>query len=151
MPCVGVLVGTTLGGRLATRTGLRTTMVTGQVIGLFGVAGFAALVDDGSPWPLVFGLALLFSLGQGVVFTTMFATATTGIDESGQGYAGGVATAGQQIGGAIGLAVLINLTTAAAGPTLTVAMTGIAAIIVLGLIVAFAVPGRAALRRQHRE
>ncbi|EKU45445.1 MFS transporter [Brevibacterium casei] len=142
IPCLGVLAGTMLGGRLATRTGLRTTMATGQVIGLLGVGAIAVVVGAHTVWIVVFALVLLFSLGQGIVFTTMFATATTGVDESAQGYVGGLATAGQQIGGAIGLAVLITLTTAMSGPSLSIGMTGIAAIIGLGLLVALFVPAK---------
>lgn len=140
IPCVGVLTGTNIGGRLATRAGLRTAMATGQVVGLIGVAAFALLVDDSTNWVTVFVLAAVFSLGQGIVFTTMFATATTGTPESEQGTASGMATAGQQLGGAIGLAILINLTSAFGGATLTTAMTGIAVIIAAGLIVALLIP-----------
>lgn len=140
LPCLGVLAGTMAGGRLATRTGLRTAMVVGQSIGLLGVGAIAVIVDGTTAWSIVFALVVLFSLGQGIVFTTMFATATTGVEESAQGYVGGLATAGQQIGGAIGLAVLIALTTAASGATLTVGMAAIAVIIGLGLVVALFVP-----------
>lgn len=140
LPCLGVLAGTMVGGRLATRTGLRTAMVVGQSIGLLGVGAIAVIVDETTAWSIVFALVVLFSLGQGIVFTTMFATATTGVEESAQGYVGGLATAGQQIGGAIGLAVLITLTTAISGATLTVGMAAIAMIIGLGLVVALFVP-----------
>lgn len=142
IPCVGVLIGTNIGGRLATRAGLRTAMVTGQIVGLVGVAAFALLVDDSTNWATVFVLAAVFSLGQGIVFTTMFATATTGTPESEQGAASGMATAGQQLGGAIGLAVLINLTSAIDGAKLTTAMTGISVIIAAGLVVALLTPAR---------
>lgn len=142
IPCLGVLIGTNIGARLATRTGLRTAMVTGQIIGLLGVAAFALLVDDTTNWITVLVLAALFSLGQGIVFTTMFASATTGTPEAEQGTASGMATAGQQLGGAIGLAVLINLTTATGGATLTTAMTGIAVIIAIGLLVALRIPSK---------
>lgn len=142
IPCVSVLIGTNIGGRLATRAGLRTAMVSGQVVGLIGVAAFALLVNDSTSWITVFVLAALFSLGQGVVFTTMFATATTGTPEAEQGTASGMATAGQQLGGAIGLAVLINLTSAIDGSTLTTAMTGISVIIAVGLVVALLIPAK---------
>ncbi|MFF2650196.1 MFS transporter [Streptomyces sp. NPDC058045] len=144
VPCAGVLVGTTIGGRLATRTGLRAAMVTGQVVGLVGVGAFAALVGEATGWGLVLGLAAVFSLGQGIVFTTMFATATTGTPEAEQGTASGIATAGQQLGSAIGLAVLVNLTALfGRASSLTTAMTGIGAIIFLGALVALTVPGQA--------
>ena len=142
IPCAGVLIGTTIGGRLATSIGLRTAMLTGQLIGLAGVALFAGLVRDATGWPLVLALAALFSIGQGVVFTTMYATATTGTAEADQGTASGIATTGQQLGGAIGLAVLINVVTVSGGVPLTVAMTGIAVIIGIATLVALTIPGR---------
>lgn len=144
VPCLAVLIGTNVGGRLATRTGTRVAMIIGQVVGLIGVAAVAVVVHAGTPWVIVLTLAGIFSLGQGVVFTTMFATATTGTAEAEQGTASGIATAGQQLGGAIGLAVLINLVSALGGSSLTTAMTGIAVIITLGLGVALLVP-RAAM------
>lgn len=140
IPCVAVLVGTNVGGRLATRAGLRTAMVTGQLVGLLGVVAIALSVGDETNWVVVLGLSAVFSLGQGIVFTTMFATATTGVAESEQGTASGIATAGQQLGGAIGLAVLINLTSVVGGADLTAAMTGIGVIIVGGLLVALLIP-----------
>lgn len=148
IPCLGVLLGTTAGARLATRYGLRTALVSGQIIGLLGVTGFARFVRADTEWVTLVALTLVFSLGQGIVFTTMFATATTGVDESAQGYAGGLATAGQQIGGAIGLALLIALTSAVSSPQLTTAMMGIAVIIALGLGVALLVPRTAAVAPQ---
>lgn len=146
VPCVGVLIGTNVGGRLATRFGLRTAMMAGQCIGLVGVAVFALVVDATTAWITVFVLAALFSLGQGIVFTTMFATATTGTPEEEQGTASGIATAGQQLGGAIGLAVLINLTSASDGAMLTTAMAGISVIVGLGLIVALFIPAESTTR-----
>ncbi|MBR7552115.1 hypothetical protein KC220_26580, partial [Mycobacterium tuberculosis] len=61
IPCLGVLAGTMLGGRLATRAGLRTTMATGQVIGLLGVGALAVVVGAHTVWIVVFALVLLFS------------------------------------------------------------------------------------------
>lgn len=140
IPCIGVLFGTTIGARLATSAGLRTAMTTGQTVGLIGVAAFALIVDTRTDWVIVLTLAAIFSIGQGIVFTTMFATATTNTPDSEQGTASGIATAGQQLGGAIGLAVLVSITAATGGPALTTAMTAIAAVIGLGLVVAQLIP-----------
>lgn len=60
--------------------------------------------------------------------------------DSEQGTASGIATAGQQLGGAIGLAVLENITSATGGSALATAMTAIAAIIGVGLVVALLIP-----------
>lgn len=140
IPCAGVLIGTTVGGRLATRFGLRPAMLTGQIIGLVGVLAFILLVGDSTALVLVLALAGLFSVGQGIVFTTMFATATTGTATHDQGTASGMATTGQQLGGAIGLAILINIVAVSGAPALTTAMIGISAIIVLGVLVAALIP-----------
>lgn len=136
IPCVGVLIGTSLGGRLATRTGLRTAMLAGQGVGLAGTLLFAWLVRDATPLAVVLALTALFSLGQGMVFTTMFATATTKTPDSEQGTASGIATTGQQLGGAVGLALLVGLS---AGQ-LTVAMLGISALIGVAAIAALGIP-----------
>lgn len=144
VPCVGVLIGTNIGARLATHTGLRRAMFAGQLIGLVGVAALALTVGEDTAWVLVLALAGFFSLGQGIVFTTMFATATTGISAAEQGTASGIATAGQQVGGAIGLAVLVGLTSLFdEAASLTVAMTGVSVIIALGALVALAIPKQA--------
>lgn len=107
LPCVGVLVGTQIGGRLATRLGVRTTLIGGLTIGAVGTAGFAmALSVSGSYLTIAPGLAIL-SVGQGIVFTAMFAAALTGVQPADQGIGSGMAVTGQQVGGALGLAVLV--------------------------------------------
>lgn len=90
-------------------------------------------------WTVILVVAGVFSVGQGITFTAMFATAGTGTPEHDQGTAGGIATTGQQLGGAIGLAVLVNLTATATQPT-ALALYCITAIVLCGLLVACAVP-----------
>lgn len=140
VPCGAVLIGTSLGARLSSSRGLRVAMLVGQGVGFLGCVAFALTVGERSSWLIVLSLAALFSLGQGVVFTGMFATATTNVPPAEQGIAGGLATTGQQLGGAIGLAVLVTLTSAIDAPTITMAMWGIAAVIGLGLLVALGIP-----------
>jgi hypothetical protein len=47
------------------------------------------------------------SIGDGVVFTTMFIAAATGVSNREQGVASGIASTGAGIGAAVGLAVLV--------------------------------------------
>lgn len=109
VPCAGVLVGTALGGRLVTHLGMRRTLTLSLVVGTAGTVAFGlALAPDASFAAIVPGLAVL-SLAQGVVYTAMYAAATTGVAEDDQGIASGVATTGEQIGSAVGLAVLVAL------------------------------------------
>ena len=61
---------------------------------------------DGSYAALVPGLVAL-SIGDGVVFTTMFIAAGTGVADREQGIASGIASTSTSIGAAVGLAVLV--------------------------------------------
>lgn len=52
---------------------------------------------------------LLLGLGQGSAFTTMYAAASTGVAPEHQGVGSGTASTGQQVGNAVGLAVLVAI------------------------------------------
>jgi MFS family permease len=54
---------------------------------------------------------LLSSLGMGAVFMPLTLIATTGLEDQDQGLASGIFNTSQQIGGALGLAVLSTLAT----------------------------------------
>jgi len=47
---------------------------------------------------------LILGLGQGSAFTTMYAAASTGVAAEHQGIGSGIASTGQQLGNAVGLA-----------------------------------------------
>lgn len=112
IPTAVVVAGSALAGRIVTRFGLKTTLVT--ALG-FGVAGAVALgfaiSPDGSYARLIPGLVAL-SVGDGIVFTAMFIAAATGIADRDQGVASGVASTASGIGAALGLAILVLIATA---------------------------------------
>jgi len=149
LPCVCVLLGTILGGRIATRSGPRAALLTGFVIGLVGTAVLALTIAADGSYLVSAGPLAFLSLGQGIVFTAMFTAATTGVRADDQGIASGVATAGQQVGGAVGLAVLVAVAGAVAGDSagvdgIRVATIAIAVGAGLGI-------GLTALLRPHAE
>lgn len=112
VPMATVVVGSNLAGRLATRFGMRTTLSTGLALGAIGTLWLGlAMSPDGGYLALVPPM-LIFSLGQGLVFTTMFAAAAAGVPAHRQGIASGMASSGQQIGSAVGLAVLVAVANA---------------------------------------
>jgi MFS family permease len=107
IPTAFVVGGSALGGQLATRFGLRTTLVGALALGALGALALGlAMSENGSYVALVPGLILL-SIGDGVVYTTMFIAASTGVAASDQGIASGIASTGTQIGAAAGLAILV--------------------------------------------
>jgi MFS family permease len=107
LPTAFVVGGSALGGQLATRFGLRATLVGALAAGALGALALGlAMSENGSYLALVPGLILL-SIGDGVVYTAMFIAASTGVAARHQGIASGMASTGTQIGAAAGLAILV--------------------------------------------
>ncbi|MHB9864548.1 MFS transporter [Streptomyces sp. YIM S03343] len=107
VPMAAISVGAQTAGRLATKFGLRAIMIASLLVGLVGtvIVGLT-LTTDGSYLSLVPGMIVL-GLGQGAGYTLMFGAATVGVDPMEQGIASGWASTTQQVGGAVGLAVLV--------------------------------------------
>jgi MFS family permease len=112
IPTAVVVAGSTVAGRVATRWGLRPTLVAALTVGALGAVALGlAMSPDGSYASLIPGL-ILTSVGDGVVFTTTFIAAGTGVDDSEQGVASGVTSTSSSIGAAVGLALLVLVATA---------------------------------------
>jgi MFS family permease len=111
LPTAVVVAGSTLAGRVATRCGLRSTLIAAFTVGALGsVALGLAMSPNGSYAALIPGL-ILISIGDGVVFTTMFIAAGTGVDDPEQGVASGIVSTSTSIGAAVGLALLVLVAT----------------------------------------
>jgi len=107
LPTTIVVASSTLAGRLVTRFGIKRTLVTALTLGAIGaVAVGLAMSPDGSYITLIPGLVAV-SIGDGIVFTTMFIAAATGVADREQGVASGIVSTGSGIGAAIGLAILV--------------------------------------------
>jgi MFS family permease len=98
---------------------------------------------------------VLSSLGMGAVFMPLTLIATTGLDDDDQGLASGLFNTSQQVGGALGLAILSTLatskmSTAGGSPTHALvvgfhwAFAGGAVVMIAALIVMLAL-----LRKRH--
>ncbi|MFD4139164.1 MFS transporter [Streptomyces sp. NPDC058572] len=112
IPTAVVVAGSATAGRLVTRFGLRRTLAAALAVGALGAVALGLTVTpDGTYIELVPGLVAL-SIGDGVVFTTMFIAAATGVPDREQGIASGIASTGSGVGAAVGLAVLVLVETA---------------------------------------
>ncbi|MFD1051005.1 MFS transporter, partial [Kibdelosporangium lantanae] len=89
LPCVGVLIGNLSGGKLATRFGVRATLIGALTLGLIGTVLFTFSVSPSGTYLSLVPGVLILSLGQGTVFTAMYAAATTGVAAEDQGIASG--------------------------------------------------------------
>jgi MFS family permease len=107
LPTAAVVAGSAIAGQFVTRFGLRLTLTAALTIGAIGAAALGlAMSPDASYASLIPGLVAV-SIGDGIVFTTMFIAAGTGVTNREQGIASGIVSTGAGIGAAIGLAILV--------------------------------------------
>jgi MFS family permease len=115
LPTVVVVAGSTLAGRLVSRLGLRRVTVGALALGALGAALLGLTMSaEVSYTDMVPGLIAL-SAGDGVVFTTMFIAAATGVPDRQQGVASAMASTAGGVGAAIGLALLVLVVDAGTG------------------------------------
>jgi EmrB/QacA subfamily drug resistance transporter len=105
----GIIVSAGLASQYAPRVGVRPVAVIGMVITAAGMALLARIPVDGTYAVDVLPSIILTSLGLGAVFVPLTLIATTGLADHDQGLASGLFNTSQQIGGALGLAILSTL------------------------------------------
>jgi len=107
-----------LGARLINvmfaKLGVGGTIALGMGLGGVGFLLLTQLSATGSAWGFIPGTVII-GIGQGLVFTTMFIAGSTGVDPKEQGIASALITTGQQIGGVIGLAVIMAIISTGVG------------------------------------
>jgi len=114
----GIMVSAGLASALAPRIGVRPVAAVGMLLTAVGLVLLTQLPVHGSYLADVLPAMILTSLGMGAVFMPLTLVATTGLDNEDQGLASGLFNTSQQIGGALGLAILSTIAagrTAAAG------------------------------------
>jgi EmrB/QacA subfamily drug resistance transporter len=105
----GIIISAGLASQFAPRIGVRPIAVAGMILTAVGMALLARLPVHGAYVSDVMPSILLTSLGLGAVFVPLTLVATTGLEDSDQGLASGLFNTSQQIGGALGLAILSTL------------------------------------------
>jgi EmrB/QacA subfamily drug resistance transporter len=107
----GIAVGAGLAQALVRRAGLRNVMLAGLALATVGMALLTGLPVQGSyAGDLLPGL-MLISFGMGLVFVPVTLMATSGVAAQDAGLASGLFNTSQQVGGALGLAILSTLAT----------------------------------------
>ena len=113
----GIMVSAGLASQFAPRLGVRPVAAVGMLVSTVGMLLLTQLPVDGTYVVNVLPALLLTSLGMGAVFMPLTMIATTGLDDSDQGLASGLFNTSQQIGGALGLAILSTLAASKTGGT----------------------------------
>ena len=108
---LGIIVGAGLSNVLIQRIGVRAVTYIGLTMGTIGLLYFARLPDHGSYVKDVLPTVLIVSIGMGLTFVPCTLLATTNIAPGDAGLASGLLNTSQQVGGALGLAILASLAT----------------------------------------
>jgi EmrB/QacA subfamily drug resistance transporter len=105
----GVMVSAGLASSFAPRIGVRPVAAAGMVLTIIGLLLFARVPVDGSYASDVLPGMIISSLGMGAIFMPLTLVATTGLVNEDQGLASGLFNTSQQVGGALGLAILTTI------------------------------------------
>ncbi|MGD9696101.1 MAG: MFS transporter [Thermoleophilia bacterium] len=107
----GIILFSAIAQQLVGRIGTRNVAMAGLVVAAVGLMLLAqAGVDDSYAAGLLPGL-LVMSAGLGLLFVPITLIATTGVGDEDAGLASGLFNSSQQIGGALGLAILSTIAT----------------------------------------
>jgi EmrB/QacA subfamily drug resistance transporter len=105
----GIIAGAGLSQQLIRRVGVRAVGVAGMAIAAVGLLILSRVPVAGTYLGDLLPGLLTMSLGMGLTFVPITLIATTNIDAEDAGLASGLLNTAQQLGGAIGLAVLSTL------------------------------------------
>jgi EmrB/QacA subfamily drug resistance transporter len=128
---ISIIISAGLASQVVTRAGYKMTMIVGLIVTTVGLLWFSRISPDGSFLADVLGPSLVVGIGVAFAFVAATIAATTGVSGEQAGLASGLVNTSQQIGGALGLAVLVALATArteaVAGPPIEKINDGFAA------------------------
>ena len=109
---LGIVIGAGASQFLVRTIGLRSVGIAGMTLGAIGMLLFLRLDVGGDYLVDLLPGIMLISIGMGMTFVPVTLIATSGIDPGDAGLASGLLNTSQQIGGALGLAILSTLATA---------------------------------------
>ncbi|MFJ5847454.1 MFS transporter [Streptomyces sp. NPDC092903] len=112
----GVVVGSVIATRTVAALGTRRLLALGGSLAALGIAGFAATArTDGSFLTFVLGPSVVSAVGIGMCFVPLGTAATTDVAAGETGMASGLLNSARQVGGSLGLAVLVTVAARVSG------------------------------------
>jgi EmrB/QacA subfamily drug resistance transporter len=114
----GIIVGAGLSQALVPKVGARELPLVGMAMAIAGMLLFLRLQPGGEYVTDLLPGIMLASIGMGLTFVPITLIATSGIPDSDAGLASGLYNTSQQIGGALGLAMLSTFAVSATDDTL---------------------------------
>jgi MFS family permease len=109
---VGIIVSAGIASTRVTRTGFKPVLIAGLVLTAAGLIWFAQVSVGGDYVSDILFPSLLAAVGLGFAFVSMTIGAVSGTSSQEAGLASGLINTSQQIGGALGLAILVSIANA---------------------------------------
>jgi EmrB/QacA subfamily drug resistance transporter len=109
---VSIIIAAGVGSQLVTRIGYKPVLVAGMTFIAVALAWFSRVSVGGGFTTDILGPSLLAATGLGFAFVTTTIVAVSGVRDQESGLASGLINTSQQIGGALGLAVLATIANA---------------------------------------
>jgi MFS family permease len=107
---VGIIVSAGVASQLVTRLGFKPVLIAGLLLIAGGLIWFSRVPGIGGTYAAdVLGPSLLAAFGLGFAFVPVTIAAVTGTEPHEAGLASGLINTSQQIGGALGLAILATI------------------------------------------
>ena len=101
-----IMVASGVASQLVNRIGARPLMITGAILGTGGMVWLSRITEHSTYAGGLLGPMMLTAFGMGLLFVPMSLVALTKVAENDTGVASSLLNVGQQVGGALGLAVL---------------------------------------------
>ena len=107
---VGIIVSAGAASQLVTRIGFKPTLIAGMLLVAGGLLWFSQVPAPGGSYAAdVLGPSLLAAVGLGLSFVPVTIAAVMGTEPAEAGLASGLINTTQQVGGALGLAILATI------------------------------------------
>jgi EmrB/QacA subfamily drug resistance transporter len=116
---ISIILSAGIASGLVTKVGFKPILATGMALVALGLIWFTQISVDGSFLGDLLGPSLLAAVGLGFAFVPVTIAAVSGIEDREQGLASGLINTSQQVGGALGLAILAAVANAVIGSTET--------------------------------
>lgn len=104
-----IAVGAGIASQLLPRWGPKPFMVVGAILAAVGLAWLTMTDIDSTYLGSILGPMLVFGLGMGMQFVSLTLMAVSGVAPRESGAASGILNATQQVGGSLGLSILVTI------------------------------------------
>jgi EmrB/QacA subfamily drug resistance transporter len=125
---VSIIIAAGVASQLVTRVGFKPILALGMLLVSGGLVWFSQISAGGSFVADVLGPSLLAAVGLGFAFVPQTIAAVSGVADREAGLASGLINTSQQIGGALGLAILSSVAFSTIGDLAATGNTGPAAL-----------------------